>query len=67
MTVEYNQAYAEYQHALRDYEDALEKLEDVQAKIFELANGKKPKISPEDAEHLAAVVDSAMHCVEGLF
>lgn len=46
--------------------DALQKLKQFRAKVEELRDADKPKISQEDAQSLIAAVNDAIACVEQL-
>jgi hypothetical protein len=46
--------------------DALDKLNDYKAKVNDLLNARKPKISAEDAAALLSLVDDAIECVTEL-
>jgi hypothetical protein len=46
--------------------DALEKLNDFKAKVNELLNAPKPKVSQEDADSLVLLVNDAVACITEL-
>ena len=46
--------------------DALEKLNDYRAKVNDLLNAPKPKISQEDADSLLTLVNDAIACITEL-